>query len=320
MSLSDEIVDYVEFELAVALARFVVADGNRTGAFIALGSLFIAITEPTEVPFLPGGVVVAPLAASSPCLEAIRRVGKHPSLDHLTDGALLAAAGCNVTTAFVSWPSTLNVLAVTRPAISSPSAAGQAIILAHGISVAVNVILSANSSLGLLGSTSSVLALLGDPVTVVATVKADGVLLVGAKVRLRVVQGLGHALPAAVATDANGQVQLIVSSLAVNESVFQASVELDGRLQPSNSVSVKWCTVPVVMPRKVYFPEHTNVWSAVNKEIVLKSDIEWKTMTTADFAWFSAVVLPDPKCNSGSTFLETNGSCHTNAQGLLSFA
>ncbi len=295
VSLSDELADPAEFELVVALARFVVADGNRTGAFISLGSLFSAITEPTEVPFLPGGVVVAPLEASGLCLEAIRRVGKHSSLDHLTDGTLLAVARCNVTATFVSWPSTLSVLAVTNS-----SATGHAIILAYGISVSFNVSLSVNSSN----------VMVGDQVTLIATVLVDDVLLAGARVLFRVVSGLGHTLPPVVATDTYGHAQLTVSSLAVGESVFETSVELaEGRVQVSNRVTVKWSTVPVVMLRRLFLPLHAHVWTAVQKEIVLKSDAEWNAMTTADFASYSAVVLPDQNCldDGNKAFLNING-------------
>jgi hypothetical protein len=227
---------------------FAASDPGKTGAYITLSCQYHGTTPLTPVPLLDafGTFTVTGVG----CFNDAHIVATHPALAGLTD-ADLSNWSCSVHEAFDTIATGFLPLVIARGehpgAIDFPDGSrGTPYILARGVRLITNIELAPDSATNSVGSSH----------TVTATVKENGVPVVGTTVTFTVVSGPHAGMTGTAVTDASGTAQFTYTGTAVGMDTIEASyVDSGGTTRTSNQVTKTWTLLAGLSIDDVSVPE-----------------------------------------------------------------
>jgi len=221
-------------------AEFVVADADKTGAYVSLSCYFHGAAPGTPVTALGNAFGGAFTVTGVPgCFDNAHIVATHAAFTTagVTD-ATLSGWGCSVHEAFDSWPINFEVLAIalTGTVFTAPDGTvGTPYILARGVEVISDIDLSPEEALNPIGTEHTVTAVVttDDPV--------PGTPVVGTPVTFEVIAGPHVGVVGVALTDAVGVATFTYVGVAVGIDTIEATfVDELGRTQRSNRVTKEW--------------------------------------------------------------------------------
>jgi hypothetical protein len=169
-----------------AATDFVVAEAGKTGAYISLSCYYHGVAEGFALPWLGQAFGGSWSVRGVGCFNDAHIVATHPALAGLNDG-ILSNWSCSVHEGIDSWPIDFEVLAIAENIGSSFTApdgsVGTPYIVARGVSVISDIVLSPDGGVSPLGATHTLSALVttDDP--------APGTPVVGTTVTFDVIAG-----------------------------------------------------------------------------------------------------------------------------------
>jgi hypothetical protein len=218
---------------------FAVSASGKTGAYITLSCHYQSASPLTPVPLLDA---FGPFTVTSVgCFNDAHIVATHPALGGLTD-ADLSNWTCSVHEAFDTIAPGFLPLVIARGehpgAMDFPDGSrGTPYIVARGVRLITNIDLTPDSATNVVGSSH----------TVTATVKENGIPVVGTTVAFTVVSGPHAGTTGTAVTDGSGTAQFTyVSSAAGTDTIEASYVDSSGTTRTSNQVTKTWTVRPAI--------------------------------------------------------------------------
>ena len=240
-------------------AAFVVADSTKTGAYISLSCYYHGTAALTPLPMLDAAFGSAGdfTMTGVGCFNDAHIVATHPAFTSagVTD-AVLSNWSCSVHEAFDNWPITFEVLAIARgigAAFTAPDGTvGTPYILARGVTVISDILLSPDGAINNIGDTHTLTAVVtsDDPV--------PGTPIVGTTVTFTVIAGPNTGVTGTGVTDGTGTATFSYVGTIVGVDTIEATfVDGLGRTQRSNRVTKEWVDAPPPTPTPTPDPTAT---------------------------------------------------------------
>jgi Calx-beta domain/Bacterial Ig-like domain (group 1) len=276
---------------------FAASDPGKTGAYITLSCQYHDTTPLTPVPLLAafGTFTVTGVG----CFNDAHIVATHAALAGLTD-ADLSNWSCSVHEAFDTIATGFLPLVIARGehpgAIDFPDGSrGTPYIIARGVRLITTIELAPDSATNSVGSGH----------TVTATVKENGVPIVGTTVTFTVVSGPHAGTTGTAVTDGSGTAQFTYTGTAAGTDTIEASyVDSAGTTRKSNQVAKTWTMGPAASIDDVSVLEGNS--GTANAVFTVSLDSASATPVTVDFATADGTA--------------TTPSDYASASGTLTFA